>query len=254
MILRIGGDYKMDKKIVACILCVSLFLLVFKTKTLFAFDRVAAVEYADRYFENYNDVFPAWPADCTNFISQCLLAGNTRYDLANGFKPDGVLIRVKELGEELLAHHGALWDDIRPLSLQTGDVLFLLRDMLFFEAEKEHAMIITETSPDKYNAHTDSHFHKLVSDIDLADNIFYKESLRYFLLPDAKLEVVSLVADNFELLLFTGFFILIFILIFVFSEVLSLRSDFACLSSASITILYFAPTNHFAQGRFQSTT
>ena len=47
----------------------------------------------------------------------------------------------------------------------------------------------------------------------------------YFLLPDAKSEVVTLVADNFELLLFTGFFILIFILIFVFSEVLALRSD-----------------------------
>ena len=47
----------------------------------------------------------------------------------------------------------------------------------------------------------------------------------YFLLPDAKLEVVALINDNFELLLFTGFFILIFTLIFVFSEVLSLRSD-----------------------------
>ena len=33
------------------------------------------------------------------------------------------------------------------------------------------------------------------------------------------------IADNFELLMFTGFFILIFIFIFVFSEVLTLRSD-----------------------------
>ena len=47
----------------------------------------------------------------------------------------------------------------------------------------------------------------------------------YFLLPDAKLVVVTAIADNFELLMFTGFFILIFILIFVFSEVLTLRSD-----------------------------
>jgi hypothetical protein len=164
----------------------SLFII---TNTSLAFDRVAAVKHADLYWGpgevDYNPNFTAYPADCTNFVSQCLLAGNTGFDNASGYKPEGILIRVAELGPELLDHHGATAYDISPTNLQAGDVLFLLRDFLFYEAEKEHAMIITETSPDRYNAHTGNRYHRLVSDIDLADNILFSETLSYFVLPDA---------------------------------------------------------------------
>ncbi len=38
----------------------------------------SAVNYANRYYENYNPAYPDWTAyggDCANFISQCLHAG-----------------------------------------------------------------------------------------------------------------------------------------------------------------------------------
>ncbi|WP_425449087.1 amidase domain-containing protein [Dethiothermospora halolimnae] len=35
-----------------------------------------AIQYARRYYENYNTKYPEFNNDCTNFVSQCLHAGN----------------------------------------------------------------------------------------------------------------------------------------------------------------------------------
>jgi hypothetical protein len=39
------------------------------------YNREAAVRYANTWWDSRNPAFPAFDVDCTNFISQCLLAG-----------------------------------------------------------------------------------------------------------------------------------------------------------------------------------
>lgn len=43
--------------------------------TRFVYDRAAAVRYAERWWNDFNPAFRKFEDDCTNFISQCLLAG-----------------------------------------------------------------------------------------------------------------------------------------------------------------------------------
>lgn len=44
-------------------------------KNRFTYDRHAAVQYAEYWWNSYNPQFQKFTVDCTNFISQCLLAG-----------------------------------------------------------------------------------------------------------------------------------------------------------------------------------
>lgn len=41
----------------------------------FNYDRLAAVKYAERWWNDYNPAFRKFQVDCTNYISQCLYAG-----------------------------------------------------------------------------------------------------------------------------------------------------------------------------------
>ncbi|WP_042224473.1 amidase domain-containing protein [Oceanobacillus manasiensis] len=41
----------------------------------FSYDRLAAVQYAERWWNSYNPDFRKFEVDCTNYVSQCLLAG-----------------------------------------------------------------------------------------------------------------------------------------------------------------------------------
>ncbi|WP_404458634.1 amidase domain-containing protein [Oceanobacillus kapialis] len=41
----------------------------------FTYDRLAAVRYAERWWNSYNPNFRRFEVDCTNYVSQCLLAG-----------------------------------------------------------------------------------------------------------------------------------------------------------------------------------
>ncbi|MBM7647679.1 hypothetical protein JOC78_000600 [Bacillus ectoiniformans] len=41
----------------------------------FYYDRLKAVQYAERWWNSHNPDFPHFPVDCTNYISQCLHAG-----------------------------------------------------------------------------------------------------------------------------------------------------------------------------------
>lgn len=47
-----------------------------KTETRFTYDRLAAVKYAERWWNSYNPEYKAFPVDCTNYVSQCLFAGS----------------------------------------------------------------------------------------------------------------------------------------------------------------------------------
>ncbi|WP_249870581.1 amidase domain-containing protein [Oceanobacillus saliphilus] len=41
----------------------------------FAYDRLAAVQYAERWWNSYNPAYRFFDVDCTNYVSQCLRAG-----------------------------------------------------------------------------------------------------------------------------------------------------------------------------------
>ncbi|WP_087973402.1 amidase domain-containing protein [Oceanobacillus rekensis] len=41
----------------------------------FTYDRLAAVQYAERWWNSYNPAYRVFDVDCTNYISQCLRAG-----------------------------------------------------------------------------------------------------------------------------------------------------------------------------------
>ncbi|WP_203364098.1 amidase domain-containing protein [Bacillus sp. REN10] len=41
----------------------------------FQYDRIQAVQYAERWWNSYNPAYPKFSVDCTNYISQCLRAG-----------------------------------------------------------------------------------------------------------------------------------------------------------------------------------
>lgn len=42
----------------------------------FIYDRLQAVKYAERWWNDYNPAYKKFDVDCTNYISQCLRAGN----------------------------------------------------------------------------------------------------------------------------------------------------------------------------------
>lgn len=42
----------------------------------YTYDRLAAVQYAEHWWNSYNPDFRVFDVDCTNYISQCLLAGD----------------------------------------------------------------------------------------------------------------------------------------------------------------------------------
>ena len=44
------------------------------------YDRQKAVEYANKWWDDYNPEYAKFDEDCTNFISQCLLAGGAPMD------------------------------------------------------------------------------------------------------------------------------------------------------------------------------
>lgn len=45
------------------------------TERRFSYDRHAAVQYAERWWNSYNPEYRTFSVDCTNFVSQCLRAG-----------------------------------------------------------------------------------------------------------------------------------------------------------------------------------
>ncbi len=47
------------------------------------YDREAAVSYANRYWNSYNPLFRQFLDNCTNFVSQCLLAGGITMTRSN---------------------------------------------------------------------------------------------------------------------------------------------------------------------------
>ncbi len=47
-------------------------------RTVFEYDRRAAIRYAEQWWDAYNPKYKKFEVDCTNFVSQCLHAGGAR--------------------------------------------------------------------------------------------------------------------------------------------------------------------------------
>ena len=60
------------------------------------YNRIAARDYAYRYYKNYNSAYTKYSSDCANFVSQCLYAGGVPTS-SEWRKDTTTWIRVKEL-------------------------------------------------------------------------------------------------------------------------------------------------------------
>lgn len=49
--------------------------IVRTSRELFTYDRLAAVKYAEHWWNSYNPAYKKFDVDCTNYVSQCLRAG-----------------------------------------------------------------------------------------------------------------------------------------------------------------------------------
>jgi len=168
------------------VLLSAAFLLAQLHGLSWSYDRNAAVSYADRYYFSPNSRFVEYSgatgSDCSNFISQALIAGNMRFDplITGGLVDDkGAMIRARELADELQIHHGGspvvdyaivnsgTATDL-PVSLPLGDPMFLMRllggdltsQVNYWLEGASHAMIIVDHNPLAFDAHSDSYFHK----------------------------------------------------------------------------------------------
>ena len=113
-------------------------------------NRTAVVDYALKYWKDYNPDYRSWSADCTNFVSQAMRAGgwpdesglylNAKawwYNLANQSRS---WINVSFFNDFTLDYSGRGVELSDPIGLLTGEVL-----QVDFEDdnEKDHSMIVT---------------------------------------------------------------------------------------------------------------
>jgi hypothetical protein len=52
-------------------------------RQLFKYDRLKAVQYAERWWNDYNPAYEKFDVDCTNYISQCLHAGGAPMSISS---------------------------------------------------------------------------------------------------------------------------------------------------------------------------
>ncbi len=99
----------------------------------FCYDRVKTVNYANQWWNTdlgynsppYHD-YTDEGGDCTNFVSQCLIAGGFRFT-GQGYMGDGgTLIRVADMPGALQNSHSATISvNTIPSNLKVGDVVSL---------------------------------------------------------------------------------------------------------------------------------
>ena len=120
-------------------------LLSVSVGTVFAYDRHAAIEYVDEYWDTRNTGYHDYDADggdCANFGSQVLIAGGIRfrpfgpfdttfeYNSASGIHVEdrGTIKRAEELRKSLKTYHGAIETSYPPFNLRAGDIVFILEN------------------------------------------------------------------------------------------------------------------------------
>lgn len=157
------------------------------------YDRQAAVQYADRWWNSYNPQFEQFEVDCTNYVSQCLFAGKAPMNYT-GKRDSGWWYRGLSGGQELWSYSWAVANSLQlylrggggavglratevdsPAQLTLGDVICYSWDGARFG----HNTIVTAMAPDGMplvNAHTVNSRHRYW---DYRDSYAWTERTKY---------------------------------------------------------------------------
>ena len=139
--------------------------------TVFAYERQAAVTYADKWWTRdeagyYNRMYydysmpernPLGSAagDCANFASQCLIAGGVTLNSVGYIDDKGCIPGAETLRQSLKTNHDVLESVFLPEELTIGDIVFLVN------GEAWHTLFVVDRiGNDIYiNCHTDDRKH-----------------------------------------------------------------------------------------------
>ena len=151
------------------------------------YDRERAAAYADEWWDNRNPNFPVFTVDCTNFVSQCLLAGGAKMwgypDRLNGwwYEEDNWSLSwsvAHSLYWYLKGGKGTIAAEEKQSAreLELGDVICY---DFAGDGRYDHTTIVTaKTSENEplVNAHTDNSYHRLWT---YTDSAAWTEDVRY---------------------------------------------------------------------------
>ncbi|HWI48091.1 MAG TPA: amidase domain-containing protein [Rummeliibacillus sp.] len=151
------------------------------------YNRQKAVDYANRWWNNFNPAFPKFDDDCTNFISQCLLAGGapmTGYpDRIKGWWLKGGTWSYSWTTANALFWHlqnskkGLQGKRVSSESeLELGDLIFL---DFTGDGRIDHSLIVTSiiNGVPYVNAHTTNSYHRLWT---YEDSSAYTPNIKYY--------------------------------------------------------------------------
>lgn len=151
----------------------------------FMYSRANAVEYSEKWWNKRNPVFLSFENDCTNFISQCLLAGGIPMDWRKA-RNEGWWINVAEANWSFSwsVAHSLRWYLLksgRGVEVKSVDDL-QLGDIIFYDFDGnglyQHSTIIAVKNSDEtlVNAHTSDSYHR---DYRYYDSTAYTPNCKY---------------------------------------------------------------------------
>ncbi|WP_226038582.1 amidase domain-containing protein [Aquibacillus saliphilus] len=143
-------------------------------ETRFKYDRLAAVQYAERWWNDYNPGYKKFENDCTNYVSQCIHAGGATMRGAPN-KTNGWWFENGNCSHSWAVAHSLRWylsgsnqglkgkELDSPKDLRPGDVI-----CYDFQGDSkwDHNTIVVEKNSDGYplvNAHTINSRHRFWS-------------------------------------------------------------------------------------------
>lgn len=151
------------------------------------YNRQAAVDYANRWWNRFNPAFPKFDDDCTNFISQCLLAGGAPMtgapNRAKGWWLKGGTWSYSWTTSNALRWYvetskkGLVGKRVSSVSeLRLGDLIFIDFDG---DGRINHSLIITSIvkGVPYVNAHTTNSYHRLWT---YEDSSAYTPNIKYY--------------------------------------------------------------------------
>lgn len=139
------------------------------------YDRVRAMRYAELWWDGFNPAFERFEDDdCTNFVSQCLLAGGMRmtggqrrdtgwwYRFASGARPASWSFSwsVSHALYQYLTQHAGAQRVQTARALRIGDLIFYDWDG---QGRYDHTTVVVDFDPNGdplVNAHTDPSYHR----------------------------------------------------------------------------------------------
>ncbi len=141
--------------------------------TIREYDRIAAVNYAERWAFSRNPAyydFSSLGGDCTSFVSQCLYAGSGIMNYPNwyyrsSFDRSPSWAGVDELYAFLVTNDGTgpYAEEVYPGGIMDGDVVQLGRS----DGTWYHTLLVVETEPVIYvAAHTDDAYMRTLGSYD----------------------------------------------------------------------------------------